>query len=68
MSTEDRFETATEKLSGQAKEGYGKLTGDKEAEVEGKTQQLGAEAKEKVQDLKDGAKGAVEGLRGDDDR
>jgi len=63
MSTDEKFENAKDKLGGQAKEGLGKLTGDKETETEGK-----ADLKDKVQDARDTVKGAVDGLRGDDSK
>ena len=64
MSTDEKFENAKDKLGGQAKEGLGKLTGDKEAETEGQAQQGKADAKDKLQDARDTVKGAVDGLLG----
>ena len=66
MSTDEKFENAKDKLSGQAKEGLGKVTGDKQTEAEGRIQQGKAEAKDKLQDARDTVKGAVDGLRGKD--
>jgi uncharacterized protein YjbJ (UPF0337 family) len=66
MSTDEKFENAKDKLGGQAKEGLGKLTGDKEAETEGQAQQGKADVKDKLQDARDTVKGAVDGLRGKD--
>ena len=66
MSTDETFENAKDKLGGQAKEGLGKLTGDKEAETEGQAQQGKADAKDKLQDARDTVKGAVDGLLGKD--
>ena len=66
MSTDEKFENSTDKLGGQAKEGLGKLTGDKEAETEGQAQQGKADAKDKLQDARDTVKGAVDGLLGKD--
>lgn len=63
MSTDEKFENSKDKLGGQAKEGLGKLTGDKEAETEGQAQQGKADAKDKLQDARDTVKGAVDGLR-----
>ncbi|MGO1286814.1 CsbD family protein [Brachybacterium sp. Z12] len=65
MSTDEKFENAKDKLGGQAKEGFGKVTGDKETEAEGHTQQGKAEAKDKLQDARDSVKGAAEGMFGD---
>ena len=66
MSTAEKFENAKDKLGGPAKEGLGKLTGDKEAETEGQAQQGKADAKDKLQDARDTVKGAVDGLLGKD--
>ena len=66
MSTDEKFENAKDKLGGQAKEGLGKLTGDKETEAEGQAQQGKADVKDKLQDARDTAKGALDGLRGQD--
>ena len=66
MSTDEKFENSKDKLGGQAKEGLGKLTGDKETEAEGQAQQGKADTKDKLQDARDTVKGAVDGLRGQD--
>ena len=66
MSTDEKFENAKDKLGGQAKEGLGKLTGDKETETEGQAQQGKADVKDKLQDARDTVKGAVDGLLGKD--
>ena len=66
MSTGEKFENTKDKLGGQAKEGLGKLTGDKETEAEGQAQQGKADLKDKLQDARDTAKGALDGLRGQD--
>ena len=66
MSTDENFENSKDKLGGQAKEGLGKLTGDKETEAEGQAQQGKADLKDKLQDARDTAKGALDGLRGQD--
>lgn len=65
MSTEDKFDNATEKLGGQAKEGVGKLTGDRELETEGQVDQSKAGLKDRVQDAKDTVTGALKGLKKD---
>ncbi|WP_193105769.1 CsbD family protein [Brachybacterium sp. FME24] len=64
MSADEKFENATDKLGGQAKEGLGKATGDKETQAEGEAQQGKANAKEKLQDARDTVKGALGGLTG----
>lgn len=66
MSTDEKFENSKDKLGGQAKEGLGKLTGDKETETEGQAQQGKADVKDKLQDARDTVKGALDGLRGQD--
>jgi uncharacterized protein YjbJ (UPF0337 family) len=66
MSTDEKFENAKDKLGGQAKEGLGKLTGDKETETEGQAQQGKADVKDKLNDARDTVKGAVDGLLGKD--
>ena len=66
MSTDEKFENSKDKLGGQAKEGLGKLTGDKETETEGQAQQGKADAKDKLQDARDTVKGAVDGMFGKD--
>lgn len=68
MSNEEKFENAKDKLSGQAKEGFGKATDDKQTEAEGRAQQSKAEAKDKLQDARDSVKGAAEGMFGDKDK
>lgn len=68
MSADEKFENASDKLGGQAKEGLGKLTGDKETETEGQAQQGKADAKDKVQDARDTVKGAVDGMFGNKDK
>lgn len=66
MSTDEKFENAKDKVGGQAKEGLGKATGDKQTEAEGQTQQGKADAKDKLQDARDTVKGAVDGMFGKD--
>jgi uncharacterized protein YjbJ (UPF0337 family) len=67
MSADEKFENTADKLGGKAKEGLGKVTGDKEAESEGKVQQARAGLEDKVQDVKDSVKGALNGLTGKND-
>ncbi|MCC5949577.1 MAG: CsbD family protein [Nitriliruptoraceae bacterium] len=65
MSNQDKF-------AGKAKEVTGKATGDRELEDEGERQHAKGKFKEKVDDAKDTAKGAVESakdsLSSDDER
>ena len=67
MSADEKFENAKDKLGGQAKEGLGKVTDDKETEAEGKAQQGRADAKDKLEDARDTVKGAAQGMFGDKD-
>ncbi|MGP5376747.1 CsbD family protein [Brachybacterium alimentarium] len=68
MNTDDKFENAKDKVGGQAKEGLGKVTGDKEAQAEGQAQQGKADAKDKLQDARDTVKGAIDGVFGNKDK
>jgi uncharacterized protein YjbJ (UPF0337 family) len=60
-----------DKLEGKAKEVTGKVSGDEELEAEGSTQHAKGKVEEKVEELKDTAKGAFEAAKdavsGDDD-
>ncbi|MFT8756608.1 CsbD family protein [Leuconostoc pseudomesenteroides] len=74
MAEDEKFQNTTDKLVGKAKELEGRLTGDKEREVEEKTQSLKGQAKDDVQkvrdtvhDAVDAAKGFVKGIKGDSD-
>lgn len=51
--SEDKISAKLEQLSGSVKEGFGKLTGDKEIEVEGIVEKGIGKAKELVEDAKD---------------
>ena len=68
MSNEEKFENAKDALSGQAKEGFGKLTDDKQTEAEGRAEQGKAALKDKAQDARDTVKGAAEGMFGNKDK
>ncbi|HFI0271373.1 TPA: CsbD family protein [Streptococcus suis] len=61
--SEDKFSAKLDQLSGSVKEGLGKLTGDKEIEVEGIVEKGIGKAKELVEDAKDGIEGAVQGIK-----
>ena len=58
-----RPEDLKDKVVGEGKEAYGKATGDKSKEVEGKAQSLGADIKEKVRDLGDDIKEGFEDVK-----
>lgn len=68
MNTDDKFENAKDKVGGQAKEGLGKVTGDKETQAEGQAQHGKADAKDKLQDARDTVKGAIDGVFGNKDK
>lgn len=51
-----------DELKGKAKESYGKLTGDKKAQSEGKTDQVKGKVKEAGNDVKDAVKGVKDSL------
>lgn len=61
--SEEKFDAKLEQLSGSAKEVIGKLTGDKEIEVEGLVEKGIGKAKELVEDAKDGLEGAINGIK-----
>ncbi|MGR3757585.1 MAG: CsbD family protein [Tranquillimonas sp.] len=55
-SDENRVEGSGDDLGGKIKEGAGNLTGDRDLEAEGKTDQAKGKAKQAWADLKDAAK------------
>jgi uncharacterized protein YjbJ (UPF0337 family) len=56
MGLDDKIENATDKLGGQAKEGLGKSTGDRDLEAEGKGDQSKASLKQAGENIKDAFK------------
>jgi uncharacterized protein YjbJ (UPF0337 family) len=54
----------TDKVKGAVKEGAGKLTGDKRAEAEGKTDRAKGKAKNAASNVKEGASNVKEGAKG----
>ncbi len=62
MGAEDKADAMKDKVTGKIKEGAGKLTGDKEKEAEGQSQNLQGKVKEGVEDTKNKAKGFTEGF------
>lgn len=61
--SEEKMNAKVEKMSGNVKEGVGKLTGDKRTESEGKLEKVTGEVKEKLADAKDTVKGIIDGLK-----
>lgn len=62
----DRIDATNDKVVGKVKEESGKLTGDKETQVEGKLDQLKGGLKDGVADLKDKGRDLADKLTGDD--
>ncbi|MDO5747429.1 MAG: CsbD family protein [Actinomycetaceae bacterium] len=62
MSFEDKLKATGENLEGKAKEAYGKVSGNKDTQAEGKMEQVGAEVKEKAAELSDKAKEVAENV------
>lgn len=65
MADEDKADAKKDKLAGSAKAGAGKVTGDRQAEAEGKSQNLKGKAKDAAEDAKQSAKGFTDGLKKD---
>ncbi|MGT2923791.1 CsbD family protein [Streptococcus caviae] len=64
--SEEKFDAKLEQAKGSIKEGFGKLSGDKETETEGKVDKITGKAKEVFEDTKDTVEGAVKSLKKDD--
>ncbi|OZV24290.1 CsbD family protein [Streptococcus sobrinus] len=64
--SEEKFDAKLEQAKGSIKEGFGKLSGDKETETEGKIDKITGKAKEVFKDAKDTVEGAVKSLKKDD--
>ena len=59
MSAEEKLN----QVAGSIKEGFGKLTGDKQIESEGATEQVVSKVKEVAEDAKEAVEGAIEGVK-----
>ena len=59
MSIEEKIDQA----KGAAKEGVGKITGDKKLEKEGAAEKVTAKVKEVAEDVKDAIEGTIEGIK-----
>ncbi len=68
MGFEDKTGNKMDDLSGKAKEGVGKVTGNDELESEGKTDQAKSSVKEGAREVKEGLEGVKDSLTGDDDK
>lgn len=53
MGLEDKIKNAAEEVSGKAKEAMGKVTGDRDTEAEGKTDQSKSDLKQAGEHVKD---------------
>lgn len=60
MSIEDRAKAAAKDVEGKLQEGAGKLTGDHEAQAEGKAKQAESDVRHGVEDAKDNVKRAID--------
>lgn len=68
MGYEDKTGNKMDDLSGKAKEGVGKVSGNEELEAEGKTDQAKSSLKEGAREVKEGLEGVKDSLKGDDDK
>lgn len=60
MSIEDRAKAAAKDVEGKLQEGAGKLTGDRQAQAEGKAKQAESDVRHGVEDAKDNVKRAID--------
>ena len=60
MANEDQAKGKLKELEGKAQEAGGKLTDDKDAEAKGKSKQAEGKARDKLGDVKEGVKKALE--------
>jgi uncharacterized protein YjbJ (UPF0337 family) len=63
-SLRDRIDGAGDKGSGNAKEAFGKLTGDESMEREGQADQAKGEAKDVIADVKDKVGDVLDKIKG----
>lgn len=63
MGFDDKVSNKTEDFGGKAKEGIGKVSGDKSLENEGKSDQAKASVKEGFEKVKDGVEDAVDTIK-----
>lgn len=61
--SEEKSQAKLDQAKGALKEGAGKVFGDKKTEVEGFVEKTVAKGKELIDDAKESAEGAVEGLK-----
>ncbi|MFW0111415.1 CsbD family protein [Rothia sp. CCM 9417] len=63
MAAEEKFENGLDNLAGKAKEAGGKLTGNDHLEAEGKTDQVKAQAQDKVEDAKQAVSDGIDKVK-----
>ena len=68
MGFDDKTGNKMDDLSGKAKEGVGKVTGNDKLESEGKTDQAKSSLKEGAREVKEGLEGVKDSLSGSDDK
>lgn len=56
MSASDKMHAAADDIAGKAKEAVGKVTGNEQAEAEGKAEQVEADLRKAGEDVKDAFK------------
>ncbi|WP_225754435.1 CsbD family protein [Actinotalea sp. Marseille-Q4924] len=56
MGTDDKLRNSAQEMGGKAKEGAGRVTGDRDLEAEGKTDQSAASLKQAGEKVKDAFK------------
>lgn len=61
--SEEKIDAKLDQASGKVKETFGKATGDKRTEAEGKAEHTSGKVKEFFSDVKDSVDGAVDGVR-----
>lgn len=62
MSLEERAKATAKNIEGKVQDAVGRVTGDREAQVEGKAKQVEAEARHAKEDVKDSVKRGVDGM------
>ncbi len=63
MSAEGKINATAKNLEGKAEEALGNLTGDKEMQLKGKSKQAQASAMNATDNMKDQAKGVLDGIK-----
>ncbi len=60
MSLEDRLKATAKNIEGKIQEAVGNITGDRQAQAEGKAKQAKAKGRHVVEDIKDSLKKALD--------